>query len=77
LASSCGYFLTFSYNPDTGKFKLDSRDVDFSKYDEFLSGENRYANLKKINKEKAEELLNDQKEWAMKRYEYYKKLEDE
>ena len=73
LASKCGYFLTFSYNPDTMKFNLNSKNVDFDKYDEFLSGENRYANLKKVNSTGAKELLDNQKEWAMKRYEYYKR----
>lgn len=77
LASKCGYFLTFSYNPDNNKFILNSKNVDFDKYDEFLSGENRYANLKKVNSADAKKLLDSQKEWAIARYEYYKKLEDE
>ena len=74
LASKCGYFLTFRYNPDNQTFNLDSKDVDFDKYDEFLSNENRYANLKKVNSEEAEELLNKQKEWAKNRFDYYSKL---
>ena len=74
LASKCGYFLTFRYNPDNQTFNLDSKDVDFDKYDEFLSNENRYANLKKVNKDEAEELLNKQKEWAKNRFDYYSKL---
>lgn len=74
LASKCGYFLTFRYNPDNQTFILDSKDVDFDKYDEFLSNENRYANLKKVNKEEAENLLDMQKEWAKKRFDYYSKL---
>ena len=76
LASKCGYFLTFRYNPDTNKFSLDSKDVDFDSYDKFLSNENRYANLKVVNKDEADNLLNSQKEWAMNRYNYYKKLEN-
>ena len=74
LASKCGYFLTFRYNPDTKIFILDSKDVDFDKYDEFLANENRYANLRKVNPEGANELLDRQKEWAINRYEYYSKL---
>ena len=74
LASKCGYFLTFRYNPDNQIFSLDSKDVDFDKYDEFLSNENRYANLKKVNSSEAEELLNKQKEWAKNRFDYYSKL---
>ena len=74
LATTCGYFLTFRYNPDDNKFILDSKEIDASKYDEFLSNENRYANLKKVNPEKAQELLDMQKEWAKNRFEYYSKL---
>ena len=74
LATLCGYFLTFRYNPDLDKFTLDSKDIDSSKYDEFLSNENRYANLKKVNPEDANRLLEMQKEWAKQRYEYYSKL---
>jgi pyruvate-ferredoxin/flavodoxin oxidoreductase len=43
LATECGYFLTFRYNPDNETFTLDSKDVDDTKYDLFLSNENRYA----------------------------------
>ena len=74
LATECGYFLTFRYNPDTETFTLDSKEVDDSKYDSFLANENRYANLKKVNPEDAERLLSMQKEWAKKRFEYYSKL---
>ena len=74
LATTCGYFLTFRYNPDIEKFILDSKNIDDSKYDEFLSNENRYANLKKVNPDDANRLLEMQKEWAKNRYEYYSKL---
>ena len=77
LATECGYFLTFRYNPDTSTFSLDSRDIDFSKYDSFLSNENRYANLKKVNPVEAETLLNMQKEWAKNRFLYYSKLKSD
>ena len=74
LATECGYFLTFRYNPDNQTFTLDSKEVDETKYDSFLSNENRYANLKKVNPEAADSLLNAQKEWAKNRFEYYSKL---
>ena len=74
LATECGYFLTFRYNPDNETFVLDSKNIDNSKYDQFLANENRYANLKKVNPSEAEELLELQKEWAKKRFEYYNKL---
>lgn len=76
LATKCGYFPTFRYNPDTEKFTLDSKDVEFDKYDEFLMTENRYANLKRIDEEKSEEILSEQKKWAKSRYNYYKKQQD-
>ena len=75
LATQCGYFLTFRYRPDTGEFIMNSKNPDFSLYDEFLSGENRYANLKRIAPKEAESILKSQKEWAINRFEYYKKLE--
>lgn len=74
LATECGYFLTFRYNPDNETFTLDSKNIDDTKYDLFLSNENRYANLKKVNPDDAQSLLDMQKEWAKKRYEYYSKL---
>ena len=75
LATESGYFLTFRYNPSDKKFSLDSKKPDFDKYDEFLSSENRYINLKMVNKEHAKDILDNQKEWAINRYEYYKKLD--
>ena len=77
LATECGYFLTFRYNPIEEKFYLDSKTPDFSKYEEFLMNENRYVNLKRVNSEEADRLLEEQKNWAIKRYEYYKKLDSE
>ena len=74
LATECGYFLTFRYNPDNQTFTLDSKEIDDTKYDQFLSNENRYANLKKVNPNDAERLLNMQKEWSKKRFDYYSKL---
>ena len=76
LATKCGYFPTFRYNPNDCKFTLDSKDVDFDKYDEFLMTENRYANLKKLDEEECNSILTDQKNWAINRYNYYKKQID-
>jgi len=77
LAGECGYSLCFRYNPSTKKFTFDSYDVDFNKYDEFLMTENRYASLKLVNKEDANELLEKQKEWTIDRYNYYKSLSED
>ena len=75
LATECGYFLTFRYNPMEEKFYLDSKEPDFSLYEEFLKKENRYVNLSRVNEERACEILENQKEWSIKRYEFYKRLD--
>lgn len=77
LATECGYFLTFRYKPSEEKLYLDSKDVNFSKYSEFLSGENRYVNLKRVNPEHADRILAEQKDAAVKRFNYYKKLSED
>ena len=76
LAGTCGYFLTFRYSPVDNKFILNSKNVDFDKYNEFLMTENRYANLKKVNPSEADNILENQKQWAINRYNYYKKLDN-
>ncbi|MDD3340825.1 MAG: pyruvate:ferredoxin (flavodoxin) oxidoreductase [Bacilli bacterium] len=75
LATMSGYFPTFRYHPETDNFLLYSKNVNFDLYEEFLSRETRYANLKKINKEHAQTLLDINKKSAMKRFEYLKGLE--
>ncbi len=74
LAVQSGYFSIFRYNPYDETFKLDYKNPNFDKYDEFLENENRYMMLKTVNKASAEELLRQNKENAMKRFEYYKSL---
>jgi pyruvate-ferredoxin/flavodoxin oxidoreductase len=74
LAVQSGYFPIFRYNPKDETFKLDYKNPDFDKYDEFLQNENRYMMLKTVNKDLAEELLKQNKENAVKRFEYYKLL---
>ena len=68
LAVTSGYFPLFKYHPKKG-FSLDS-DADFSKYYEFISGEDRYRTLKKINPNEYKELLETNLENAKDRYEY-------
>ncbi|MGM9881430.1 MAG: pyruvate:ferredoxin (flavodoxin) oxidoreductase [Bacilli bacterium] len=77
LATKCGYFLTFRYNPNTSKLILDSKEPDFTKYEDYLMTENRFANLKRVNKDNASNILESQKKWAIDRYNYYKKLSEE
>jgi len=74
LATKCGYFPTFRYN---GQFTLDSKNPDFDLYDEFLNKQSRYTMLKAVNPEKAKELLEENKENAIKRFEYYQNLSNQ
>ena len=53
---------------------IDSKEPDFSKYESFLDNEVRFNALKIKDKDLAKELLEDQKENAMKRFEYYKRI---
>ena len=73
LATDSGYFPLFRYNPDNGKFTMDSK-ADFEKYFEFISGEDRYRSLKQINPDMYHELLNTNKENAENRYNYFENI---
>jgi pyruvate-ferredoxin/flavodoxin oxidoreductase len=77
LATTCGYFPTFRYVPESKKFTLDSTKVDFDRYEEFLNSQNRYRMLKNINPTMASSLLEGNKEDSKKRFDYYKKLDEE
>jgi len=74
MATKCGYFPLFRYNPTTKEFNLDSKDVDFELYNKFLMNENRFKMLSVVNKNKAKELLEQNKKHSQETYEYYKKL---
>ena len=74
LAVECGYFPIFRRHPING-FTLDSKNVDFSKYEEFLNLQTRYSMLEKINPEHSKDLLEENKKNAIERYEYYKSLQ--
>ena len=77
LATECGYFITFRYNPSTRKLILDSKNPNFDKYEDYLMTENRFANLKNVNSKNANMILEEQKKWAINRYNYYKKISEE
>ena len=72
-ATASGYFPLFHYNPENLEFKVDSG-ADFTKFDDFMLGEDRYRSLKKLNKN-SDVLLDKNKKQAESTYEYYKKLE--
>ena len=77
LAVESGYWPLFRYNPENDKLTLDYKNPNFDKYEEFLNNENRYQMTKLVNEKKAEELFKLNKESAIKRFEFYKKLSEE
>ncbi len=77
-AVECGYWANYRYNPDLkeeGKnpFILDSKEPT-GDFHEFLMGEVRFASLKKVRPELAEELYAKTQRDAMERLENYKRL---
>ena len=55
-------------------FGKNKKNITIHKNEEFLNNEVRYNSLKLKNKEYAESLLEQQKNNAIERYEYYKNL---
>ena len=75
LAIDVGYQILMRYNSNEEKLYIDSKEPNFNRYEEFLDNEVRFNALKIKDKETANKLLTLQKENAIKRYNYYKKLE--
>lgn len=75
LAVTSGYFPIFRYDGSKNEFNLDYKDPDFDLYDLFLNGENRYAMLKAVNPNLAMKLLEENKNMAKERFNYYKSLQ--
>ena len=73
-ATESGYFPLFHYNPENGEFKLDSK-ADFTKYEEFTQGEDRYRSLSKLNKD-GDKLLDQNKTQAEATFNYYESLQN-
>ena len=72
LSVECGYNILMRYND--GKVTVDSKEPDFDKYEEYLNNEIRFSSLKTKNPLEYEELLNNQKNNAIERYNYFKNL---
>jgi pyruvate-ferredoxin/flavodoxin oxidoreductase len=80
-AVEAGYWPLYRYNPElalAGKnpFVLDSKEPT-GDFRDFLMGEVRYASLKKLFPEQAEELYAQAEKEAKLRYETYKRLAQE
>jgi pyruvate-ferredoxin/flavodoxin oxidoreductase len=79
LAVECGYWHLYRFNPQLeaeGKnpFTIDSKDPDWSKFQNFLMSEVRYTSLKKGFPEVADELFAASENNAKWRYNSYKRL---
>ena len=79
LAVECGYWHLYHFNPELegsgqNPFSLDSKEPDWSKFQDFLKGEVRFASLYKMFPDRAAELLQKTEEFAKLRLETYKKL---
>jgi pyruvate-ferredoxin/flavodoxin oxidoreductase len=77
LAVECGYWHLWRYNPDLelqaqNPFILDSKEPDWSKFQDFLKSEVRYASLISTFPEEAKELFKATEENALWRYNQYK-----
>ena len=78
-AVDAGYWSLFRFNPMLEKeglnpFQLDSKEPDWSKFQEFLNGEVRYTSLKKSFPAQADELFAAAEENAKWRFNSYKRL---
>ena len=79
LAVECGYWHLYRYNPalegtDKNPFTLDSKEPDWTKFQDFLKGEVRFASLYKMFPDQADELLSKTEEFAKVRLNTYKRL---
>ena len=79
LATECGYWPIFRYNPSLEKLgknplQLDSKEPKWEKYEEYLTGEVRYQTLTKSNPEEAKVLFESNKKEAQKRWRQYKRM---
>lgn len=78
-AVESGYWSLYRFNPmleDEGKnpFQLDSKEPDWSKFQDFLNGEVRYTALKKSFPAEADELFKAAEENAKWRYRSYQRM---
>ena len=73
-AVSCGYWQLYRFNPTMPHpFTLDSKEPSLD-FQQFLSGENRFAALQKSNPDSAEKLFQQAEKEAKERFAFYQKL---
>ena len=78
-AVECGYWHLWRFNPDLAKegknpFILDSKEPDWSKFQDYLMGEVRFNSVKKMFPNEADELFSACQEMAKLRYQSYVRM---
>ena len=76
LAVQCGYWQLWRFNPELAKegknpFQLDSKAPKWENFRDYLLGEVRFASLKKVRPDEAEELYAETEKAAKRRYQTY------
>ena len=74
LLVDVGYNILMRYNPDNNKLVIDSKEPDYTRYEEVFNRELRYKNLE-VNNERYKELYEENLNNAKSRYYYFKELE--
>ena len=76
LLVEAGYNILMRYNPVEEKLIIDSKEPDFDLYESIFKNELRYKNTEKLNEEEYKNLFNGNIDFAKKRYNYFKKIEN-
>lgn len=72
LAVESGFFPLIRYNPITNTVNIDSKNIDFNKYNDFIESQTRFTMLKEKNIDKYNEFVELSKKEAIERLEKYK-----
>ena len=75
LLVEVGYNLLMRYNPEEDELIVDSKEPDFTNYDEVFTHELRYKNLEIKNEEEYEKLYEENMNSSKERYYYFKDIE--
>ena len=76
LLVEVGYNLLMRYNPEVDKLIVDSKEPEFSNYDAVFRNELRYKNLEIKNKDDYQRLYDENMNYSISRYNYFKELEN-
>ena len=71
LAVESGFFPLIRYNPTTNTVNIDSKNIDFNKYNDFVESQTRFTMLKEKNIDKYNKFIELSKKEAIERYKKY------